>query len=135
MRYGVEGVSDACGLSIPGSGEVTDAEVDKFVDEFVTPRFPGGSRCGRRRGSWKGRRKTLVLEFLHPYGRKFDDRVREIAEEYRRRFRQEAVMRVSTAALMEFVGCCQEQVAKPFGVRRHPTDVSDTLDHRQYRRC
>ena len=105
-RYGVEGVSDRlyCGLSIPGGGEVTDADVEKFVDEVVTPRFPEGFTMWTATGSWKGEEeKTLVLEFLHPYGRRFDDNVREIADEYRRRFRQEAVMRVTAPALMEFV--------------------------------
>ena len=105
-RYGVEGVSDRlyCGLSIPGGGEVTDADVEKFVDEVVTPRFPEGFTMWTAMGSWKGEEeKTLVLEFLHPYGRRFDDNVREIADEYRRRFRQEAVMRVTAPALMEFV--------------------------------
>ncbi|HUR82404.1 MAG TPA: DUF3574 domain-containing protein [Thermoanaerobaculia bacterium] len=106
VRYGVEGVSDRlyCGRSIPGGGEVTDADVDKFVDEVVTPRFPEGFTMWTATGSWKGSEETtLVLEFLHPYGRRFDDHVREIAEEYRRRFRQEAVMRVTLPAMMEFV--------------------------------
>jgi hypothetical protein len=55
-------------------------------------------------GSWRGQEEpTLVLELLHPYGRRFDDDVREIAEEYRRRFRQEAVLRVRLPAMMELV--------------------------------
>ena len=104
-RAGVEGVSDRlfCGRSIPGGGEVTDADVDKFLDEVVTPRFPGFTSWTAF-GSWHGEEeKTLVLEFIHPYGREFDEKVREIAEEYRKRFRQEAVMRVSEPAFMEFI--------------------------------
>lgn len=101
----VEGVSDRlfCGRSIPGGGEVTDADVAQFLDEVVTPRFPGFTSWTAV-GSWKGEEeKTLVLEFLHPYGREADTKVREIAEEYRKRFRQEAVMRVTEPALMEFI--------------------------------
>lgn len=104
-RYGVEGVSDRlfCGRSIPGGGEVTDADVDQFLDEVVTPRFPGFTSWTAL-GSWQGaEEKTLVLEFVHPYGRDFDEKVRAIAEEYRQRFRQQAVLRVTEPALMEFI--------------------------------
>lgn len=102
----MQGVSDRlyCGRSIPGGGEVTEADIDKFVNEVVEPRFPEGFTMWTATGNWEGQEEpTLVLEFLHPYGRRFDDEVREIAEEYRRRFSQEAVMRVSLPALMEFV--------------------------------
>lgn len=103
--YRVEGVSDRlfCGRSIPGGGEVTDGEVQQFLDEFVTPRFPGFTSWTAI-GSWQGEEeRTLVLEFIHPYGRGYDEKVREIAEEYRRRFRQQAVMRVTEPALMEMI--------------------------------
>ena len=101
----VEGIADRlfCGRSIPGGGEVTDADVDRFLDEVVTPRFPGFTSWSAV-GSWQGEEeKTLVLEFVHPYGRDFDTKVREIAEEYRKRFRQQAVMRVTEPALMELI--------------------------------
>lgn len=104
-RYSVQGVSDRlfCGRSIPGGGEVTDAEIEAFLDEVVTPRFPGFTSWTAT-GSWRGEEEqTLVLEFVHPYGREFDDKVREIAEEYRRRFRQESVMRVTEPAVTEFI--------------------------------
>lgn len=105
-RVGVEGVSDRlfCGRSIPGGGEVTDADVDQFLDEVVTPRFPEGFTSWTATGNWRGdEEQTLVLEFLHPYGRDFDRRVREIADEYRKRFGQQAVMRVTEPALMELI--------------------------------
>ena len=105
-RYAVQGVADRlfCGLSIPGGGEVTEAEIDTFVAEVVTPRFPEGFTMWTATGSWKGKEeKTLVLEFLHPYGVRFDENVRAVAEEYRRRFRQDAVMRVTQPAIVEFV--------------------------------
>ena len=102
----VSGVSDRlfCGRSIPGGGEVSDADIDAFVTEVVSPRFPEGFTMWTATGNWEGNEEqTLVLEFIHPYGRRFDDEVREIADEYRRRFRQESVMRVTMPALMEFV--------------------------------
>jgi hypothetical protein len=105
-RIGVEGVSDRlfCGRSIPDGGAVTDADVEKFFEEVVTPRFPEGFTSWTATGNWRGDEETtLVLEFLHPYGRDFDRKVREIADEYRRRFRQQAVMRVTEPAFMEFI--------------------------------
>lgn len=105
-RFGVEGVSDRffCGRSIPGGGEVTDADVDAFLDEVVTPRFPEGFTAWTAVGNWRGEReRTLVLEFLHPYGRELDEKVREVAAEYRRRFRQQAVMRVTEPAFIQFI--------------------------------
>ncbi|HET8773862.1 MAG TPA: DUF3574 domain-containing protein [Thermoanaerobaculia bacterium] len=105
-RVGVEGVSDRlfCGRSIPGGGEVTDADVERFFEEVVTPRFPEGFTSWTATGNWRGdEEKTLVLEFLHPYGRDFDRKVREIADEYRKRFRQQAVMRVTEPAMMELI--------------------------------
>lgn len=106
MRIGVQGISDRlfCGRAIPGGGEVSDADVRRFVDEVVEPRFPEGFTMWTAVGSWEGKEeKTLVLEFLHPYGRRFDDQVRAVADEYRRRFHQEAVMRVTLPAVMELV--------------------------------
>jgi Protein of unknown function (DUF3574) len=105
LRHGVQGVSDRlfCGRAIPGGGEVTDADVDRFLDEIVTPRFPAFTSWTAT-GNWHGDEETtLVLEFIHPYGRDYDRKVQEIAEEYRRRFRQEAVMRVTEPALMELI--------------------------------
>jgi hypothetical protein len=53
---------------------------------------------------WKGgEERTLVIELVHPYGSDFDRKIREIADEYRRRFRQNAVMRVTNPAVMEFI--------------------------------
>lgn len=102
----VQGIADRlyCGRSIPGGGEVSDADIQKFLDEVVEPRFPEGFTTWTATGNWEGTEEaTLVLEFVHPYGRRFDDAVREIAEEYRRRFRQQSVMRVTVPAVMEFV--------------------------------
>lgn len=102
----MQGVSDRlfCGRAIPDGGEVTDAEIAMFVEEVVVPRFPEGFTMWTAMGSWEGNDEpTLVLEFVHPYGRRFDDEVREVADEYRRRFRQESVLRVTLPAMMEFI--------------------------------
>jgi hypothetical protein len=93
-----------CGLSIPGGGEVTERELEAFIAEVVTPRFPQGFTIWRAKGQWNGGDEaTLVIEMVHPFDAKLDDAVREIAEEYRKRFRQEAVMRVTVPAKLEFM--------------------------------
>lgn len=93
-----------CGRSIPGGGEVTDAEFAAFIDEVVTPRFPNGFTLWTAEGLWKGgREKTTVIEVIHPFEARYDRLMREIGDEYRRRFRQEAVLRVMAPARMELL--------------------------------
>jgi hypothetical protein len=91
-----------CGLSIPGGGIVSQQELDAFINEIVEPRFPRGFTIWRAQGRWRGgSEEVMVLEIIHPLGMRDDDAMREIADEYRRRFRQEAVMRVMMPARME----------------------------------
>ena len=98
-----------CGRSIPGGGSVSDDEWNTFVREVVTPRFPDGLTIWRAEGQWKGsdgaivREPVMIIEILHPFSRQFDTLIDEIAAEYKRRFRQDAVMRVTMPARMEFV--------------------------------
>lgn len=93
-----------CGLSIPGGGTVTQQELDAFIVEVVEPRFPQGFTMWRAQGRWRGgAEEVMVLEILHPYEERHSDAVAEIAEEYRRRFRQEAVLRVMMPARMDLV--------------------------------
>lgn len=105
-RVNISGVTDRiyCGRSIEGGGEVSDADVGAFLDEVVEPRFPEGYTVWTAVGHWKGgEEKSLVLEMVHPYGATFDRKVREIADEYRRRFRQAAVLRTTSPTLMELI--------------------------------
>lgn len=92
------------GRDIPGGGTVSDADWTAFLEEIVTPRFPQGLTVWRADGQWldEGGRTVqepvLIVEVLHPPGAEHDRAMTEIAEEYRRRFRQEAVLRVTTDA-------------------------------------
>jgi hypothetical protein len=91
-----------CGLSIPGGGAVSQADVDAFIKEVVEPRFPEGFTMWRARGMWRGgSEEVMVLEIIHPVRESDGTAVAEIAAEYRRRFNQEAVMRVMMPARME----------------------------------
>ncbi len=98
-----------CGLSIPGGGEVTEAEWRAFVAEEVTPRFPDGLSIWRAEGQWRGadgvivREPTLIIEIFHDHDVRIDRKIVEIAEAYKTRFRQESVLRVTMPARMEFI--------------------------------
>jgi hypothetical protein len=92
------------GRQIPGGGTVSDREWAAFLAEVVTPRFPEGLTIWRAEGQWLDeqgvmvREPVMVLEVLHPSGAGGDAAMVEIVEEYRRRFRQEAVLRVTEEA-------------------------------------
>ena len=98
-----------CGLTIPGGGEVTEEEWRAFVRDEVTPRFPDGLTLWRAEGQWRERdgnivrEPVLVIEILHHPNLEADAKINAIAEAYKTRFRQEAVMRVTVPARMEFV--------------------------------
>jgi hypothetical protein len=98
-----------CGLSIPGGGEVTEEEWRAFVKDEVTSRFPDGLSLWRAEGQWRGgdgvivREPVLVIEIMHRYDLRIDQEILEIAEAYKNRFKQEAVLRVTLPARMEFI--------------------------------
>jgi hypothetical protein len=93
------------GGAIPGGGSVSEAEWARFVDEVVTPRFPDGLTLWRAEGRWRDghgasvREPVRVLEIVHPAAES-DAALEAIAREYRRRFRQEAVLRVTAPVRM-----------------------------------
>ncbi len=83
---------------------MSQTDLDAFVTEVVEPRFPRGFTMWRARGQWKGGgEEVFVLEVIHPRDAQSARAMAEIAEEYRRRFRQEAVLRVTAPVRMEMV--------------------------------
>ena len=93
-----------CGVSVPGGGTVTDAQVDAFLTEVVEPRFPDGFTVWRANGRWRGGgEETVVIEIVRPRDARLERLVGEIANEYRVRFGQEAVLRVTSPARMRLV--------------------------------
>jgi hypothetical protein len=96
------------GRSIPGGGTVSEEAWSAFLAEAVTPRFPDGLTVLRGEGQWRDslgvvvRETSFVLELYHPASAEVDAALDEIAAEYRRRFRQESVMRVRAPADVRF---------------------------------
>jgi hypothetical protein len=92
------------GRNIPTGGVVSDSAWEGFVREVVTPRLPDGLTIWRAEGQWRDsdgrvvRELSLVLEVFHRQEATIETALREIAEEYKRRFRQEAVLRAATPA-------------------------------------
>jgi hypothetical protein len=88
------------GRNIPHGGEVSDTDWATFLTEVVTPRFPSGFTVLRGDGQWREASGTIVhersfvLEVNHPDTAVADHAVQEIMADYKRRFAQEAVLRL-----------------------------------------
>ncbi len=81
------------------NGVISQAEWKVFVDEVITPRFPGFTEWDAQ-GHWKSDREfTHVVEIIHPDRGENDAKIHEIIAEYKRRFQQEAVLLVRDRAL------------------------------------
>jgi hypothetical protein len=87
------------GRDIPTGGTVSDSAWLVFLDQVVTPRFPGGFGWMRTEGQWRyadgriQREAGYALELYHELGSPPDSTFEAIAREYIRRFNQEAVAR------------------------------------------
>ena len=92
------------GRAIPDGGTVSEEDWSAFLEEVVTPRFPEGLTVWRAEGQWTDpsgvlvEESVLMIEIVHPASSSADSAMASIAEEYRRRFRQDAVLRVTTDA-------------------------------------
>ncbi len=96
------------GRNIPGDGEVSDSAWNDFLANELTPRFPSGLTIWRAEGQWADsakhliRENVIVVEIIHKDESKIDSLLNVIAENYRVRFKQEAVIRVTLPARMLF---------------------------------
>ena len=91
-----------CGRTIPSGGEVSDEAWAQFLGEVVTPKFPDGLTVLRGDGQWREpsgavtRERSFILELSHADTAAADQAVLAIITEYKRRFGQEAVLRIRT---------------------------------------
>lgn len=74
---------------------VSDRELADFLDQEVTPRFPAGLTAIEAHGQFrKIKEKSVLLIVFYPMNQAgVDARLQEIREAYRRRFRQDSVLR------------------------------------------
>ena len=90
------------GTSRAAAPAVSDAEWRAFVEEVITPRFPGFTEW-MAEGHWKSDvERTHVVQIIHKRRPGEERKVAEIAAEYKRRFQQEAVLWIRTDALATF---------------------------------
>ena len=85
----------------------SEAEWQAFLREVVTPRFPDGLTVFRATGQWKTKTEilseaTYVLNVVHQGAAKNGQALVEIVAEYKKRFAQESVLRVSSPACAAF---------------------------------
>jgi hypothetical protein len=86
------------GTARPG-GVVNDVEWKAFVEEVITPRFPGFTEWNAE-GHWKSEHEmTHVVQIVHPVRGGNDRLVREIIAAYKSRFAQESVFWIRAEAL------------------------------------
>jgi hypothetical protein len=91
----------------PGT-TVSDSAWSAFLREVATPRFPAGLTVYRAEGQWREgdgrilREETFVLEIVHRADPDAEVAFREIAADYKDRFCQTSVMRVTSPARQRF---------------------------------
>jgi hypothetical protein len=85
-------------------GTVSGDDWAAFLREVVTPRFPDGLTTWRASGQWRAadgsltREDSHVLNLVHAGNQKTESDIRGLINEYKKRYRQEAVLRVRSDA-------------------------------------
>lgn len=87
---------------------VSDQDFRRFVDDEVTPRFPDGLTVLEANGQWRGqggglvREPTKVLQLVLSGRPGEAEKAHAVAEAYKARFSQEAVMILRTPVCVSF---------------------------------
>jgi hypothetical protein len=89
------------GSERPDGSEVTEEELQRFVDDEVTPKFPDGLTLLTGEGQFRDSSGEIVEEHSYvlillypPNDKEANDEIEEIREAYKRAFEQESVLRV-----------------------------------------
>lgn len=92
------------GTQKPDHTFVSDAEWTRFLEEVVTPRFPGGFTTWEASGQWRDRKGEIERERTHVLMLVAPDeaKLREVIDLYKKQFQQEAVLRVHANAGVAF---------------------------------
>ena len=95
------------GLSKTG-GEVSDQEWQQFVADEITPRFPQGLTILGAYGQWQNasgviqNEQSRVMVLLHSPDAHVNEKIEALRSVYCRKFDQEAVLRVTSPAVVSF---------------------------------
>ena len=96
------------GRGIPAGGFVSDADWDKFLAEVVTKALPAGFTVFQTYGQWLDPRGTIVkepgyvIQVDHEPSAHMDSLISAVALEYKKRFGQDAVLRITSPATLRF---------------------------------
>jgi hypothetical protein len=96
------------GRNIPAGGIVSDADWDQFLRTVITPRFPKGLTVWKGNGQWLDPHGDLVtepvfvVEVFHKQDEEVETSMAMIAAEYKKRFGQDAVLRVTSPSAIRF---------------------------------
>jgi hypothetical protein len=96
------------GRNRPDGGTVSDGEWQGFLDEVVTPKFPTGLTVVEAAGQWRGQsgvveqERSEIVTLFHAGDVAARQAVAAVASEYKRRFRQEAVLRERSSTCARF---------------------------------
>jgi hypothetical protein len=97
------------GRNIGDSLGVSEADWNRFLDEEVTPRFPGGLTVMSANGQWRDTERGNVVQepskvLVLVLGDEVKDkpRVAEIAAAYKQRFKQQSVLTMLRPACVSF---------------------------------
>ena len=96
------------GLSRPNGANVSDSEFQQFVNSEIATRFPDGFTVLSAEGHWREADGKVVAEpsrllILLGSGQHDQQLVDDICRVYRDRFDQEAVLKVTSRADVQFV--------------------------------
>jgi len=96
------------GLSKPDGGVISEAEWQKFLDEYITPRFKEGLTVLEADGQYQTPSKEVVKEkskiviLLYENNEEVNSSIEYIRSSYKQLFQQESVLRVSTPVGVSF---------------------------------
>ena len=96
------------GRNRPDGGTVSDGEWQQFLNEAVTPKFPAGLTVVEATGQWRGQsgvveqERSEIVTVFHAGDEAARQAVADVASEYKRRFRQEAVLRERSPTCARF---------------------------------
>jgi hypothetical protein len=94
------------GTQKPEGGAVSDAEWQQFLADEITSRFPSGLTTWEASGQWRDthnvieRERTHIVQIVHRSSGEDEGRIAAIIATYKKRFAQEAVLRVRSDVWM-----------------------------------